>query len=209
MSTIYGEGYVADMTEEQKRAELAIWAAFDEWKKTQRNTYARAAFMAGAVWMANTIDAKLQTAADWERTPPPCRVCGSAWWTGDPPKCMRCGASATGVDLPVEPPSIEGEITAVYASPPGLWINTGWDQLPPFKAGQRVRIVLAAAGVNASRRFTGVGYLEETGYIPAGSAAEREGCTRSHPHENMDEECERKTVQARAAAGVKEDGNAA
>jgi hypothetical protein len=54
---------------------------------------------------------------------------------------------AAGVDLPVEPPSIEGEITAVYASPPGLWINTGWDQLPPFKAGQRVRIVLAAAGV--------------------------------------------------------------
>lgn len=46
-----------------------------------------------------------------ERTPTPCKQCGSAWWEGDPPKCMRCtapaatstAASGVRVNAPVEP----------------------------------------------------------------------------------------------------------
>lgn len=40
-----------------------------------------------------------------------------------------------------------------------------WPELPPTRASNEPR---------AARRFTGVGHLEETGYIPAGSAEERE-----------------------------------
>ena len=86
---------MADQTDEQKRAQDAILAAFDQWAKTQPHPYPRGAFLAGAVWMAQTIAARMPT-DDRERTPPPCKNCGGSWWVGDPPKCMRCTAPAPG-----------------------------------------------------------------------------------------------------------------
>jgi hypothetical protein len=105
-----------------------------------------------------------------------------------------CVRAARGVNAPVEPDKRKPWEKSSWTCALATVNNTGMHCPPP---GQRCPD--CPTGVPPTRRFTGVGHLEETGYIPAGSAAEREGKDGVPPTRRFTGDGAERRVEAKAA----------